>query len=406
MAVKSSKLQQSNLSKLKVALAYDKVNTWGGAERVILALHEIFPQAQLYTSVYHPQKAKWSKVFSKVSPSFLQNFPLAKSNSNLYATLMPIALESFNFDSYDIVISVTSGETKGIITKPHTLHLSYILTPTRYLWHDPGHLIKAPFLHYLRNWDYIAAQRPDHIATISKTSQARVQKYYKRDSHLIYPPVDTDFFKPTKLGKQSQVKAPQGWNDPFFDKNGNNTLGVDGTINQRYFLIVSRLTPYKKVDLAIKVFNKLKLNLVVVGTGPEFTKLKSLAKPNITLLGHTSKKLLELYQNCLALIMPQEEDFGLVALEAQACGKPVIAFNKGGATETIIANKTGIFFNQQTTSSLSDALHKFHKILSSVKEFNPQDCRQQALKFSLDNFQTQMKQWVITQWKAYQAHLD
>ena len=378
--------KNNNLNKLQVALVYDKVNTFGGAERVLFALHTLFPQAPLYTSVYHSKTAQWASIFPQIIPSFLQNFPFASNHIQLYTAFMPIAFESFNFDQYHLVITVTSGEAKSIITKPNTLHLCYLLTPTRYLWPDPGyqsyrfnilnhpiHLIKAPFLHYLKIWDFAAAQRPDYIATISKNSQSRIQKYYQGNSIVIFPPVNADFFKP-----KTNPRLP---------------------IANNYFLLVSRLASYKKVDLAIQTFNHLKYKLIIAGTGPEFNRLKSLAKPNITLLGHTSEKqLLELYQNCQALIMPQEEDFGLVALEAQACGKPVIAFNRGGATETIINHKTGIFFNYQSTTSLLAALNKFAK-----HKFKAKDCRQQALKFSLDNFQTQIKQWINTQWQTHQA---
>ncbi len=395
-------------NQIKTALVYDKVNTWGGAERVLLALQQIFPQAPLYTSVYHPQSAPWAKVFHHIIPSFLQNFPLASTHDQLYVPLMPLAFESFNFDRYDLVVSVTSKEAKGVFTRPHTLHLNYCLTPTRYLWSDPGYdsyqhfnllnkpvqFIKGPFLQYLRNWDFIAAQRPDRIATISQTSRQRIRKYYRRDAVIIPPPIDTNFFKPSS--DSSPYQGEERWY--HLKKNINSQQFSNETIKQ-YFLIVSRLTPYKKIDLAIKVFNQLKLPLIIAGTGPQLKSLKSIAKSNVTLIGHCQEsQLLTLYQHCQALIMPQEEDFGLVSLEAQACGKPVIAYQKGGASETIIPNRTGILFKQQTSASLITAIRKFQKlVLNHIEGFNPRICRQQAEKYSLDRFRSQMKQWISSQ---------
>ncbi len=347
---------------MKVALVYDRVNKWGGAERVLLAMHKIFPDAPLYTSVYNKEKASWADVFD-VKTSFLQNFPYATSLHQLYATLMPLAFESFNFDGYDLVISVTSESAKGIITKPTTKHICYCLTPTRYLWSGYEDYFKNPMLRffskpavsYLRAWDKIAAQRPDGFIAISTAVQKRIKKYYNRDSEIIYPPLD-------ELSKDVKTESSD------------------------YFLVVSRLVYYKRVDIAIKAFNKLNLPLKIIGTGSEEESLKKIANPNIEFLGNlTDEKLSFYYKNCRALIFPGLEDFGLVMAEAQSFGKPIIAFKGGGALDIIQKGVTGEFFENQTPESLIEVLEKFEST-----SYNSNLCRENALRFSFDNFKKQI----------------
>ncbi|MBI3443216.1 glycosyltransferase [Candidatus Woesebacteria bacterium] len=348
---------------MKVALVYDRVNKWGGAERVLLTLHEMFPDAPLYTSVYSPKNAPWAKVFPAVTPSFLQKIPFASTSHEYLAPLMPIAFESFNFDGYDLVISVTSEAAKGILTKQHTKHICYCLTPTRYLWsgydfylsyRSLERILAQPVVGYLRTWDKIAAQRPDVMVAISTAVKDRIKKYYGRDSAVIYPP----------------ATPALAWRAGPPVENG------------KYFLVVSRLVPYKRVALAIEAFNRLKLPLVVVGTGSEEGRLKEMAKPNIKFVGQlTEDKLHDYYKRCTALIMPQEEDFGLVALEAQAAGKPVIAYKGGGAKDSILEGKTGILFNQQTIKSLIEAIERFEKM-----KFDSKDCVENAERFSSARF--------------------
>ncbi len=356
---------------MKVALVYDRVNKWGGAERVLLALNKIFPDAPLYTSVYDKEKAPWAKVFN-VKTSFLQNFPFASKNHEFYAPLMPLAFESFSFDGYDLVISVTSEAAKGIITKPGTLHICYCLTPTRYLWSgyddyfkDPVlRFISKPLVFYLRFWDKIASQRPDKIISISTAVKDRVKKYYGRESEVIYPPIQI---------QNSKLQVP------------------NKSENTRYFLIVSRLVPYKKIDLAIRAFNKLGLPLKIIGTGTEEAKLKIIAKENIEFLGHlTDKELVEYYKGCRALIFPGIEDFGLTVVEAQSFGKPVIAFRAGGAKESIIDGKTGIFFSSQSKKSLEDAILKFQKM-----NFNPRNSIKNSKKFSFEEFKIKLEKEIL-----------
>jgi glycosyltransferase involved in cell wall biosynthesis len=362
---------------MKVALVYDRVNKWGGAERVLLTLHQIWPEAPLYTSVYNPKTAPWAKVF-KVIPSFLQGFPGAKTNHEFYAPLMPLAFESFNFDDYDTVISVTSEAAKGIITKPKTLHLCYCLTPTRYLWSGYEEYLgdsvkRLAFslpINYLRRWDRVAAQRPDEYIAISRTVQERIKKYYGRESKIIYPGVDLKKFQISNLKSQSE---------------------------NQYFLIASRLVEYKKIDLVVKAFNELGWELKVVGTGREMVRLKRMAGENIHFLEHlTDRALLDYYQNCQAVIFPQEEDFGIVPLEAQACGKPVIAYRSGGATETIIKGKTGLFFYPQKVEGLVRTLKQF-----KAGDFSKENCRQQAEKFSQEGFKKGFKSLVEKKWQEH-----
>jgi len=364
---------------MKVALVYDRVNKWGGAERVLLALHEIFPDAPLYTSVYDEKNAPWAKVFPKVVTSFLQKFPFARSNHEVLAPLMPLAFESFDFSGFDLVISVTSEAAKGIRVKPGTMHICYCLTPTRYLWSHHDEYFKdtvfkgmaKPIINYLKRWDRAAAMRPDLIVGISTEVKDRIKKYYKRDSVIIFPPVNTEL-------KHKSAK-----------KSG------------KYYLIVGRLVKYKKVDLAVEAFNKMGKSLVIVGTGREEKRLKRKAKKNIKFAGHVSEKdLAGYYLGAKALIMPQEEDFGIVSVEAQSMGIPVIAYKKGGAIDTVIPGKTGVFFDppspkasegqrEQLINNLIDAVKRFEKI-----EFVVDNLYTNAKRFSKENFQKEIRRLI------------
>lgn len=368
---------------MKLAFVYDRINKLGGAEKILLALHQAYPQAPFYTAVYNPRSASWAKDL-KITASFLNNFPLAKTHHELYPWLTSLAFESFNFDQFDVVVSVTSAEAKAVITKPKTLHLCYCLTPTRYLWSHRQKYTQDPilgkFLHfwlvYLQRVDLINAVRPDVYVAISKTVQQRIKKYYHQDSMIIYPPVDT-----AKFSFQPQPKA-------------------DRPMAEAYFLLVSRLVPYKNIDIAIHAFNQLCKKLIIVGFGREDARLKQLAGPTIKFKGQvTDQELAKLYQHCQALIMPQEEDFGIVSLEAQSAGKPVIALQSGGARETIINHQTGVFFPKPTVDSLVSAMKQFNS-----RSWNQAFIQARAKKFDTKIFVNNFKKLVEDQWQIHQKN--
>lgn len=363
---------------MKVALVYDRVNKFGGAERVLLALHEIFPNAPLYTSVYHPEKASWAKAFD-VHTSFLQKIPFARRRHDLFAPLMPFVFESFHFDTYDLVISVTSEAAKGIKVTGKTKHVSISLTPTRYLWSGYHEYFKNrwlkffsyPAVWYLRRWDRKAANRPlAHIA-ISQEVQRRIATYYGKKAAVIYPPM-------MLAGKRKK------------------------TTQKGYFLVVSRLVPYKRIDIAIEVCNRLKLPLKIIGTGSEEDKLRKIAGPTVELLGNlTDQEVVEYYNGCCAFIFPGCEDLGLTILEAQYFGKPVIAFKAGGALETIIEGRTGEFFYPQKASALKKKL----QMLIESKKINIHKadqirykaaCIRQANRFGKAQFRKKLLQFIDT----------
>lgn len=368
---------------MKIALVYDRVNKFGGAEQVLRTLHQIWPDAPLYTAVYNSKSSTWANIF-KVKSSFLQSLPLAKTHHELYPLLTPLAFESFNLNSYDVVISITSAEAKAILTLPRTLHLCYCLTPTRYLWSHKKQYLKSPDLglfsklgklvfqklhSYMQSLDHQISSRPDHYVAISSSIQKRIKKYYQRDSRIIFPPVNTNNFN---------YKPPKD-----------------------YFLLVSRLVSYKNIKLAIKAFNQLNQKLVIVGSGRQFNALKKLANQNIVFLGQVNQKqLAKLYSESKALIMPQVEDFGIVSLEAQSSGKPVIALKAGGALDTIIPNKTGLFFSRPTVDSLIKAVKQF-----SLCKWDHQLIRRHAKKFDASIFKHQFKLLVEEQWQIHQKKL-
>ncbi len=343
---------------MKVAIVYDWVNRGrGGAERVLTAFNQIWPKAPLFTSVYHPKQAKWAKVFPEIKPSFINRCPLARGRAYWFYPLLIIGFEQFNFDEYDLVISVTTGPAKAIITKPETKHICYCLTPpTRQIYNKDY----FPF-NVAKKQDFIFGQRPDvFLATCGNVGQ-KIKKYYGRDSKIVYPGVDLTKFVLPKT----------------------QTIGD-------YFLVVSRLVSHKKVGLAVDAFNRLGWPLKIVGTGRSEIKLKLKSKRNIQFLGQVSdKELVKLYQKCQAVVFPQEEDFGLVPIEAQACGRPVIGYQAGGALETIIPGKTGEFFSPQKPEALIKTLKNFNP-----QDYSPQICRRNAEQFSLEKFKKEIKTFV------------
>lgn len=342
---------------MRVALVHDDLVQWGGAERVLFGLSEIFPDAPIYTSLFNDQNKLLKEKFGtkKIIPSFIQKIPFLKHSYKQLLPLYPIAFEQFDFSGFDLVISHTTRFAKSIITKPSTKHICFCHTPPRFLWHFSGikeNLFLKPYFSKLRIFDQILAKRVDTFLAGSGNAKIRIKKVYGKDSVILYPFVD----------------------DIFFQSN----LSFDGG----YFLIISRLNDYKKVGLAVGAFNDLGVNLKIVGRGPEESNLKQEAKQNIEFLGKVSNELLvDLIAGCKALIVPGEEDFGLVSLEAQAMGKPVIAFRSHGLEETVIEKKTGMFFDKQMTQDLKEALNKFENL-----SFNSKDSIENAEKFKFENF--------------------
>lgn len=357
---------------------------------MLQALHQIWSEAPVYTSVYDPESTPWTRDWD-IRTSFLQKFPWARRNHESLGWLMPAAFESLDLSEFDVVISVTSEAAKGVITSPKQLHICYLLTPTRYLWsHTQKYLIllsrvlrPAAFVAQtlLRQWDFLAAQRPDHIIAVSKLVQARCQKYYRREASVLYPPLTLEVSAVSKVPqvqfKRPGLASPQG---QAFQNSG-------------YFLVVSRLVSYKRIDLAIEACKKTGDQLIVIGEGRDKKRLERLAGQQVKFLENVSdEELVDYYQNARAVLMPQEEDFGLVALEAQACGTPVVTYRNSGAAEIVIDGKTGAFFDHQTVDDL----------VKAMKRCPPpgKACTIQASRFSKTKFQKDFREIVESLWRA------
>ena len=386
-----------SLKDKKIAIVCDWIKDWGGAELVLSHMLEIFPQADIYTSIFYQNnnpvfrnhevvqyEKKWSSHKAKIYTSFIQKIPFLNKSHKLALTLRPIAFESFNLSSYDIVISSTSAESKGIITKPDCLHICYCHTPTRYFWsHYHEYMSMLEFWLFnllakwlmpkliwpLRKWDYIAAQRPDYFLANSHNTAKRIKKYYKREVEVLYPGIDIPAEQPLQTILRSD-----------------------------FYLAVGMCIPYKKFDLLIETFNKNGKKLICVTNTDNklYRKLKSISKSNIEWKYNISRDETErFFASAKAFLFPPEEDFWLVPLEAMSYGTPVIAYGKGGALETVIANETGlirdrsqatgVFFEEQNFESLDQAIKQFETI-----QFENQDIKQHAKKFSKKVFQEKL----------------
>jgi glycosyltransferase involved in cell wall biosynthesis len=358
---------------MKIALVHDYLVQYGGAERVLQALIEIWPEAPIYTLI-HDKKLVYHHFYQKeIRTSFLQKLPLVKKHHRIFPPLMMLAIEQFNLDYYDVVLSDSSSFAKNIITGPNTLHISYCHTPMRYGWDDCQYytqeysfpkivkMISPVLMNYIRMWDWQATNGVDKFIANSKFVQGRIKKYYNRKSLVINPPIDVDRFY---ISSPKKIK--------------------------NYFLLVGRMMKYKKMDLVIRAFNKMQLPLKVVGRGVEFKNLQKIAGPTVEFLGRISdKEIKKVYSESQAFIFPQEEDFGIVAIEALSSGRPVIAYRAGDVEEHIENEKTGIFFENQTEDDLIRAINKFQKI-----DFNSEYIREQALKFGRERFKTEIKKIV------------
>lgn len=363
---------------MKVALVHDYLVQYGGAERVLKAFTEIFPKAPIFTMVY--DKSLMNGAFSdrKIHTSFLQKIPFIGSHHRLFPLLMPMAIEQFDLSGFDVVLSDSNSYAKGAITSPNTLHVTYCHTPMRYAWDDCHKYLRefkysnltkklVPFaMNYIRLWDKISADRPDFYIANSGFVASRIRKYYSKPSETINPPVNMSNF--------------------YISKNVGD-----------YYLMVGRALAYKRFDIVIDAFNALGLPLKIIGKGPEMKDLKKRSGDNIEFLGYLEdKEMCKYYSKCKAFIFPSEEDFGITPLEAMASGRPVIAYRGGGALETVIEERTGLFFNEQTPQSVIDIIKTFDS-----NKFDPEIVRSHASKFDKEIFKDKIRNYIKAKYEEF-----
>jgi len=371
---------------LKLALAHDWLNQMGGAENVLEELVAMYPGAPVFTTIYGPAQMPAEYRRWDIRPAWLNRAPAIHRHHQPYLPLYPAAVSSLDFSGFDVILSNKSGFIHGLRHSARQLHICYCLAPTRYVWSYTDYaqregfgrwlgLALKPVINYLRRWDFAAAQPPpdgggpgvDHFIAISRDIQQRIKTFYGRDSVVIYPPVNTDRFQP--------AATPAG----------------------DYYLVVSRLIPYKRIDLAVQAFNQLKKRLVIVGDGRDRSQLEALAGPTIEFKGRLPwAEVTELMANCRAFLFPGFEDFGIAPVEAQAAGRPVIAFAKGGALDTVVAGETGLFFHEQSAAALAETVAQFERL-----SFNPAAARANAERFSSRRFRQELGQFVAEKWQAF-----
>lgn len=356
---------------MKVAIVHDWLTIYGGSERIVEIFHELYPQAPVYTLVYDQENMPERFKTYDIRTTFVQKLPFAKKKYTHYLPLMPMAFEQLDLTEYDLVITSCTSCSKGVITRSDAVHICYCNTPMRYAWefyydytrnmNKIKKIIVAFFMHKIRMWDRLAADRVDYFIANSNYIKGRIQKYYRRDAEVIFPPVNTHLYS---IGKKDEA----------------------------YYLVVSRLVPYKRVDLAVQAFNALGLPLLVIGAGSEEVGIKKLAKENITFLGRLSdEEIVTYYQGCKAFIFPGEEDFGLTPVEVQACGRPVIAYGRGGVKDTVIDGKTGILFEEQTKEALIAAVKQFEQVGVA---YSKEEIRKHSEGFSLERFKEEVQKTI------------
>lgn len=366
---------------MRVALVHDWSVGYAGSERVVEQILELFPEADLYMLLDAiPENQRAFLKGRPVRTSFLQGLPWAKSKHRLYLPIMPYAVEQFDLSEYDLVISSSHAVAKGVITGPNQLHICYCHTPIRYAW-DLQHqylqesgltrglksFLARLVLHYIRMWDTRTTNSVDVMVANSQFVARRIWKVYRREALVIPPPVDVEAFT-------------------LFEK------------KEDFYLTASRMVPYKRMDVIVKAFAQMpEKQLVVIGDGPEMPKIREIATPNIRLLGYQPFQVLRDYmQRARAFVFAAEEDFGIMPLEAQACGTPVIAYGRGGSAETILDRQTGLFFAEQSADAIKEAIQRFEE-----RDYSPEKCRQNAERFSAARFREAFSNLVSTELEKY-----
>lgn len=354
---------------MRLGIIFSWLNQYGGAERVLEVVHDMYPQAPIYTSVYRPGALPESYRQWDIRPSFMNHLPLARRKQQWFLPLYPLAFESFDLRGYDLVLSISSGFAHGVLTGERTRHVCYCLTPPRFLWNYHAYIereglgraaraLMAGTLKNLRVWDLAAANRVDRFVAISRTVRERVAKHYRREADIIYPPVDTSLAPP-------ESDASRG----------------------DYYLVVSRLVPYKRIDLAVRAFSTLGLPLKIVGDGRDRAALQKIAGPSVEFLGFVpdDAEVRRLMAGCKAFVFPGEEDFGLTPVEALSAGRPVIAYAAGGALDTVEEGRTGVLFAEPTPAALAEAVRRLEGL-----SFDEGALREQAERFSVPRFQREL----------------
>jgi glycosyltransferase involved in cell wall biosynthesis len=350
---------------MRIAIVHYWLTGMRGGEKVLEQLCELYPDADIFTLVVIPEQLSPVIRRHRITPSFIQSLPFARSHYQRYLPLMPIALEQFDLNGYDLVISSESGPAKGVVAPVGAVHVCYCHSPMRYIWnmyHDclrlyggPTRLMMRVVSHYLRVWDYTTATRVDRFIANSKNVAGRIERYYGRPSTVVYPPVDIQSFTPTATD--------------------------DG-----FYLMVGSLVPYKRTELAVDAFNRMRVPLVIIGGGSELSSLQRIAGNTVTLCGPQPTEVLrDHYARCKALIFPGEEDFGIVPIEAMASGKPVIAYGRGGVLESVIPGLNGHLFHEQTVDGLINAVEQFEK---DAAHYCPTTISDTTRRFSIENFCT------------------
>lgn len=377
------------LLEARIAIVHEWLGPYAGSEQVVAEMLEVFPQADLFATVHNPEEMYGTPLEGvKVQTTFLQSFPAARKKYRAYLPLMPLAVEQLDLRSYDIVISSSHAVAKGVLTRAGQLHVSYTHTPMRYAWDlyldylqgsGAGWVLKdllvRPVMHYMRLWDSCAANRVDAFLVNSGYVARRIGKIYRRPARVLYPPVDVERFR---------ADAPR----------------------EDFFLAVSRFAPYKRMGLIVEAFTRSGKPLVVIGDGSEFEKVRRMAGKNVTMMGRQPDEMVaDCLQRARAFVFAAEEDFGIVPVEAQAAGCPVIAYGKGGALETVVshpsAGATGMFFDERSPEGIMEAVESFEHV---EHEFGPENCRRNASRFDRRRFHREFEDVLRELWEKFQNH--